>query len=177
MATIDRIRELIAPIIDAEEVELYDLEYNGGILRVFVDDPERVLGDTNTGIDISVVRRISRSISHMLDEVDPISGRYTLEVSSPGLERALRTPDHYRKAMGSVVKIKTNPNVDGDRRATGELVAFDDDGFELSIDGETRRFAYGDIANSRTVFEWGPTPKKGGPKNPEKIPEKKAPTS
>ena len=178
MAIVDRVRELVLPIVEAESVELYDIEHNGGVLRIFVDDPDRVLGDTSTGIDIDVIKRISRSISHLLDETDPIPGRYTLEVSSPGLERTLRTPAHYRKAIGSVVKLKTHPDAQGDRRVQGELAAVDDDGVEIvTDDGETRRVAYADVSKARTVFEWGPTPKPGGPKNSEKIHEKEAPTS
>ncbi len=180
MAIIDRVRDLVTPIIEAESVELYDIEHNGGVLRVFVDDPDRVLGDTETGIDIAVIKRISRSISHLLDETDPIPGRYTLEVSSPGLERTLRTPEHYRKVVGSVVKLKTRPDAQGDRRLQGELVAVDADGIEVLVDGESRRVAFDDISKARTVFEWGPTPKPGGPKNAKnqkKIPEKEAPTS
>ena len=178
MAIIDRVRELVLPIVEAESVELYDIEHNGGVLRVFVDDPDRVLGDTNTGIDIDVIKRISRSISHLLDETDPIPGRYTLEVSSPGLERSLRTPDHYRKAIGSVVKLKTLPDAQGDRRVQGELTAVHDDGVDVvTADGETRRVSLADVSKARTVFEWGPTPKPGGPKNSQKIPEKEAPTS
>ena len=178
MAIVDRVRDLVLPIVEAESVELYDIEHNGGVLRIFVDDPHRVLGDTSTGIDIDVIKRISRSVSHVLDETDPIPGRYTLEVSSPGLERNLRIPAHYRKAIGSVVKLKTHPDAHGDRRVQGELVAVDDDGVEVvTADGESRRIAYAEVAKARTVFEWGPTPRPGGPKNSEKNHEKEAPTS
>ncbi len=186
MAIVDRVRDLVLPIVEAESVELYDIEHNGGALRIFVDDPDRVLGDTDTGIDIEVIKRISRAISHLLDEADPIPGRYTLEVSSPGLERSLRTADHFRKAVGSVVKIKTRPDADGDRRIRGELVAAADDHIEVAVDGETRVVPISDINTARTVFEWGPTPKPGGSKKSspkksssknQKIPEKEAPTS
>jgi ribosome maturation factor RimP len=169
MAIVDRVRELVAPIIEDEEVELYDIEHNGGVLRIFVDHPD--------GIDIDVIKRISRSVGHELDEADPIPGRYTLEVSSPGLERPLRTPDHFRRALGSTVKMKTLPHVDGDRRVEGELSAVDDDGVEITADGVSRRVAFDDISKARTVFEWGPTPKPGGKhasakkSSAEKIPE------
>ena len=172
MAIVDRVRELVTPIIDAESVELYDIEHNGGALRIFVDHPD--------GIDIDVIKRISRSISHLLDEADPVPGRYTLEVSSPGLERSLRTPAHFEKAIGSVVKLKTRPDADGDRRAEGELTAVSDDGIEITADGSVRRIAFDDISKARTVFEWGPSPKPGGKhatKNADQTPEKEAPTS
>lgn len=174
MAIVDRVRDLVAPIVDAESVELYDIEHNGGALRVFVDHPD--------GVSIDLIKRLSRSISHVLDEADPIPGRYTLEVSSPGLERSLRTPEHFRKAIGDEVKIKTRPDAEGDRRVQGELTSVDDHGVEITVDGELRRVAFDDISKARTVFEWGPTPKPGGPKkqSPQKqtkIPDKKAPTS
>ncbi len=183
MATVDRVRDLVTPIIDAESVEIYDIEHNAGALRIFVDHPD--------GVSIDVIKRISRSISHLLDETDPIPGRYTLEVSSPGLERSLRTQVHFEKALGSIVKLKTRPDAEGDRRLEGELTAVDDDGVEVTVAGVVRRVAYGDISKARTVFEWGPTPKPGGPKNSEQsknteqststekpqTPEKKAPTS
>ena len=169
MAIVDRVRDLVAPIIEAEHVELYDIEHNGGALRIFVDHPD--------GIDIAVIRRISRSISHLLDETDPVPGRYTLEVSSPGLERSLRTPEHFVKAVGSVVKLKTRPDASGDRRLEGELTGVDDTGIEVIVDGQSRHVAFDDISKARTVFEWGPTPKPGGPKEAKPIPEKEAPTS
>lgn len=181
MSVVDRIRDLVAPIIEAEPVELYDIEYNGGVLRVTVESPD--------GVDITVIKRISRSISHELDETDPISGRFTLEVSSPGLERSLRTPEHFLGAVGVEVKVKTAPNVEGDRRVRGVLHSADDEGFEIETDNGRRRLSYDDVAKARTVFEWGPTPKPGGkpdprsqsttgkPANGPSTTTKKAPTS
>ena len=177
MAIVDRVRDLVTPIVEAEGVALYDVEHQGGVLRVLVDAPDRVLGDETTGIEIGVIQRISRQVSHLLDETDPIPGRYTLEVSSPGLERPLRTPEHFRRVVGTEVKVKTHPHVDGDRRARGELAAADDDGFEIVTDAGARRFAYGDVSKARTVFEWGPAPKPGGSRPTQTSTEKEAPTS
>ena len=178
MAIVDRVRELVLPIVEAEAVDLYDIEYNGGVLRIFVDDVDRVLGDESTGIDIGVIKRISRAVSHLLDEIDPIPGRYTLEISSPGLERPLRTPEHWRRVVGVTVTLKTLPHVDGERRIQGVLSAADGDGVEISNGNGVRRVCYSDISKARTVFQWGPTPKPGGSKKiNDKNPEKKAPTS
>ncbi|MDG2027843.1 MAG: ribosome maturation factor RimP [Acidimicrobiales bacterium] len=182
MAIVDRVRELVLPIIEGEDVDLYDIEHNGGVLRIYVD-ARREAGEDDTGLDVEVIKRISRQVSRLLDETDPIPGRYTLEVSSPGLERPLRTAEHFRRAVGTEVKIKTMPQVEGDRRVQGVVVSADDDGVEVSIEDGTRRVGYDDISKARTVFEWGPTPKRGGPKNAAQnktdtqIPEKKAPTS
>lgn len=165
----DRVRELVAPIVEAESVDLYDVEHNGGVLRVSVD--------SDGGIDIDVIKRISRAISRLLDEADPVPGRYTLEVSSPGLERALRVPDHFRRAIGSRVKVKTRPDTEGDRRVEGELTAVDDDGFDIVTAAGTRRIAFDAVSKARTVFEWGPAPKPGTKKSEPTFPDKKAPTS
>lgn len=161
MAVVDRVRELIAPIVADVGADLYDIEFNGGILRILVD--------REGGIDIDVIKTISRSSSRLLDDVDPIPGRYTLEVSSPGLERPLRLRSHYERAIGEQVKIKTFADVDGTRRFTGTLVGADDAGFVLEVDGATQSFTYDNVAKARTVFEWGgnPKPGQGGPKKSE----------
>jgi len=156
MAVIDRVRELVAPIVENAGADLYDIEFAGGILRVLVDHED--------GIGIDDIKRISRATSHMLDETDPIPGRYTLEVSSPGLERPLRTEEHYLRALGETVKVKTFAEIDGVRRFEGEVIAADADGVDLSTASGSQRLAYTDISKARTVFEWGPTPKPGGPK-------------
>ena len=157
MAIVDRVRDLVAPVFEREAAELYDIEHHGGVLRVFVD--------SDGGVDIEVIKRVSRAVSRILDEADPIPGRYTLEVSSPGLERPLRTPAHYRAAIGTEAKIKLGPHVEGDRRLSGTIGAVDDAGFELEVDGARRRIPFADVTKARTVFEWGPTPKPGGQKS------------
>ncbi|MEM9468441.1 MAG: ribosome maturation factor RimP [Actinomycetota bacterium] len=154
MAVVDRVRELIAPVVADVGAELYDVEFNGGILRILVD--------AEGGIDIDSIKTISKSSSRILDDADPIPGRYTLEVSSPGLERPLRTRAHYERAVGELVKVKTFADVDGARRFTGTLVGADDAGFVLEVDGDARSFVYDNVAKARTVFEWGGNPKPGG---------------
>ena len=79
-------------------------------------------------------------------------GRYTLEVSSPGVERPLRTPEHFRRFVGTSVAVKTRPDVEGDRRLEGTLEAADDEGVVVA----GRRLAYDDIEKARTVFVWEP---------------------
>lgn len=153
MDTATRIRELVAPVVADQGADLYDVEFTGGTLRITIDRPAG-------GVDIDVIGRVTRAISHLLDEVDPIAGQYTLEVSSPGLERPLRRPEHFQRALGTTVAVKTRPGVEGDRRVSGTLVAADDEGFAV----DDRRFAYGDVERARTVFEWGPTPKPIGAK-------------
>ena len=141
----DRVAELVEPLLDGAGHELYDVVLAGATLRVLVAG----------GADLDELARLTREISALLDEVDPIPDRYTLEVSSPGLERTLRTPRHFAGAIGEKVKVKTTSSTDGDRRADGVLVAADDDGFVVDTGTGERRLSYGDIDKARTVFEWG----------------------
>jgi ribosome maturation factor RimP len=91
-------------------------------------------------------------------------------VSSPGLERPLRTPAHFTRALGGKISVKAVSGLEGGRRVAGTLVEADDDGILVDLDqpaGEQRRLAYDDIERARTVFEWGPAPKPGkAPKDP-----------
>ena len=152
MAIVDRVRELVAPLAEAASVDLYDVEHNGGTVRVLVD--------ADGGVDLDAIARLSRSVSRALDDHDDlVPGRYTLEVSSPGLERPLRTPEHFRRAAGSEVRVKTRPGFDGPRRLSGTLEAVADDGVAVrDADGELCRVAYEQLASARTVFHWGPSP-------------------
>jgi ribosome maturation factor RimP len=159
MGISERLHEIVDPICAELDTELVDLEYAGGVVRVTIDRPG--------GVDMDAIARVTRAVSRALDQHDPIAGRYTLEVSSPGLERTLRTPAHFLRAVGSTVRIKTRPGVDGERRIDGVLAAADDDGFTVTLaapaSGE-RRVRYDEVERARTVFEWGPAPKPGSSK-------------
>src|SRR3954463_6413458 len=147
-----RVQELIEPLLTASDIELVDVELQSGVLAISIDRPG--------GIDLEAISDIARSVSELLDEHDPVPGKYTLEVSSPGLERPLRTPAQFRRFVGTTINVKTNPDVEGDRRIVGPLGDVDDEGVPVA----GRRLAYGEIERARTVFEWGPTPKpKGAP--------------
>lgn len=161
METVERVRQIIAPLVQEQGLDLYDLEFAGGALRITVDRAG--------GVDIDAIGRVTRVISRALDEADPITSEYTLEVSSPGLERALRTEDHFARSVGETVAIKTRPGVEGDRRVTGRLIAVADGQVTVqpddAVDPDARRMlAIGDIERARTVFSWGPAPRPGGPK-------------
>src|SRR5690606_13866067 len=95
-------------------------------------------------------------ISRALDEHDPIAGSYTLEVSTPGLERPLRTPEHFSRSIGASVKIKTKPGTEGDRRVEGAIASADDTTVTIdTADSNQRTLRYEDIERARTTFEWG----------------------
>lgn len=159
MAVSDKVRDVVEPLVTARGLDLFDIEHVGGVLRVTVE--------REGGVDMEVIAAVTRAISRALDEHDPISGRYTLEVSSPGLERPLRTPDHYRWAVGKKVNVKTVPGYEGDRRIVGTIAASDDTGVELVTEDPAEpslRLAFQEIEKARTVFEWGGAPKPGSHK-------------
>jgi ribosome maturation factor RimP len=155
--TVDRVRDLVAPLVAEADLDLYDLDLGGGVLSVLVDAPG--------GAEIDAISRLARAISRALDEADPIEGKYALEVGSPGLERPLRTPAHYAGAVGTTVKVKTRPGIDGDRRVEGTVAAADEHAVTIrTAGGDERTISYDDIERARTTFEWGsaakPTSKK-----------------
>ena len=148
MAIADRVREIVTPFAEAASLDIYDVEHHGGIVRVLVD--------ADGGVNLDAIARLSRSLSRALDDQDLIPGRYTLEVSSPGLERPLRTPEHFRRAAGSEVKVKTRAGFDGPRRLLGTLEAVAEDGVTVrGADGEICRVGFEQLASARTVFDWG----------------------
>jgi ribosome maturation factor RimP len=171
MSVADRVRDLVLPLLDDRHLDLYDVEMQGPVLRVVVDSPPGSGG----GPDLDVLADATRAVSRALDEADPITGRYTLEVTSPGLERTLRRPEHFERAVGETVKIRTVPGVSDERRVEGQLVSADDVGVVVRTGvadhgaAVEQRLAYHDIERARTVFEWGPaTPRSGKRKSDEK---------
>jgi len=154
VSIIDRVTELVTEIIDPFGLGLYDVELNGGTLRVTVQ------GDD--GVSLDRLAEITRLLSRALDADDPMPGRYTLEVSSPGLERRLRTPAHFVGAVGEAVTVKVEPGAEGARRVRGLITDVADGTVEmLADDGVAHRIALDHITRAVTVFEWGPTPKPG----------------
>lgn len=157
MATTESVRALLEPPLAAEGFEVVDVQVGPTLMRVFVDRlAGHEVGDEAAGITMDDVTKATHLVIAVLDADDPIPGHYTLEVSSPGLERPLRTPDHFRRFTGELVHVKTIPTAVGERRMQGTLEAADADG--ITIDG--RRIAYADIDRARTVVEWEkPKPK------------------
>jgi ribosome maturation factor RimP len=163
----DRVRTLVAPICSDLGLELYDVEHSPGRVRVLVDRPG--------GVDLEAIAVATRLISRELDQRDPVPGRYHLEVSSPGLERPLRTPAHYQHAIGQTVSVRLHPGADEPRRVGGTLVEADDDGLTVMLDGPDgpdgpnavrRRIRYIDVERARTTFAWGTPPRPAkGPKS------------
>lgn len=195
MSMSERLRDLIEPLVTALGLELFDLEFSGSNLVVTIERrpvADRPRAEQPTGVGIDDITAVTRAISRMLDEQDPIPSAFTLEVSSPGLERPLRVPAHFQWAVGQLVTIKTTPGFAAGRRLKGTLVRAgsgdvpvrtagrplgprpiteqgSDDAIEVRLDGpagETVTIRYDEIERARTVFEWGPPPKPTKPTPP-----------
>jgi ribosome maturation factor RimP len=166
MGPAESIRELVEPVVTAAGLECWDVELAPGVVRVLVDRPG--------GIDLDALGTISQDVSAVLDSHDSApSGRYQLEVSSPGVERTLRTPAQFRRFLGSVVSVKTVAPVNGQRRFQGILRAADDDRITLGQEdgeGAVRQLNYPDIQKAHTVLIWGPTPKPGTSGRARRVP-------
>lgn len=154
---VDRLWAVIDPYVAAEGIELDDLEIVGKEPGVVV----RITLDAEGGVGVDRLAEMSRRLSRLLDEDDPVNGSYTLEVSSPGLERKLRRPRHFAKSIGRDLKVKSRSEIDGEYAHRGVLTRADEDGFVVEVDGQEREIAYGDVVTARTVFTWEKAAKPG----------------
>lgn len=150
---VEAVTAAVAPVVASLGVELVDVEHQGAVLRLVVDEPG--------GIGLDRIAEVTRAASRALDEADPLPGTYTLEVSSPGLERPLRTPAHFARAVGQRVSVRARAGFEGDRRLSGLLVAAGDDHLVVRTDGGEVQLPYDQVDRARTVFEYGPAPKPG----------------
>jgi ribosome maturation factor RimP len=144
----DRLWDRIDPYVAAEGVELDDVEILGGgqIVRVTVD--------AKGPIGVDVIAELSNGIGRLIEQDDPFTGSYTLEVSSPGLERKLTRLNHYKKSIGSDVKVKTFDVIEAEKNHQGVLISADEEGFVVDVSGTERKFQYADVSSARTIFVW-----------------------
>jgi ribosome maturation factor RimP len=127
----DTLAALVQPLVEGLGYELWELEYSpgrgNGLLRLYID--------AEAGITLEDCERVSRAVSERLDAEDPIPGQYTLEVSSPGLERPLRTPGQFARYVGETVQVELAQASEGRRRFKGTLTAADAATIEVEVDG------------------------------------------
>ena len=128
----DTLTARLAPLVEGLGYELWELEYSPGRGSAFL----RLYIDTDAGITVDDCERVSRAVSEVLDAEDPIPGQYTLEVSSPGLERPLRTAGQFARFVGETVFVEIVQPVEGRRRFKGALVAADAATVEVEVDGQ-----------------------------------------
>ena len=158
---IQAVSALVEPILSDLGLELYDLEFAGGTLKVTIDTP----AGGPAGVDIDKIALVNRSLGRALDHDDVVPGRYVLEVTSPGLERTLRTPAHFRREVGKTVNVRLVAPIEGRRRLNGDLLAADDNeiSVRLADTGETVRVPVASIERAKTVFVWEKEPKPNSP--------------
>ena len=141
----ERLIALIEPLLARMGYELVELEYTAGrghaLLRLYID--------RDAGVGLDDCERVSREVSSLLDVEDPIPSAYTLEVSSPGFDRVLRTRTHFGRFLGSRVFVELKEPRDGRRRYTGTLVQVDDAGIALEVDRARVAVAFSEIGKAR----------------------------
>ena len=142
----DVVTALARPIAAREGCGIWDVEYvkeaGEWFLRVYID--------REGGVDLDCCEAVSRALSDALDEADPIQGSYTFEVSSAGLDRALKRPEHFAQCLGQTVDLRLYRPVDGGRERTGELTGYEDGA--VFVDGV--RFDKKDVAQVRLHVEF-----------------------
>ena len=158
---VKRVRAIVDPIATDLSLDVYDVEQRGGTLRVTLDTP----AGSATSVDLEQLALATRLISRQLDHDDPVPGRYTLEVTSPGVERNLRTPAHFRREVGKTINVRLADVSAEQRRLEGVLVAADERTATIRVgegdDATDHVLELSSIDRARTVFVWGPQPKPG----------------
>lgn len=146
----EKTTNLLVPIASECGVEIYDVEYveeaGEWYLRAYIDK--------DGGVTIDDCEAVSRALSDALDADDFIDDAYYLEVSSPGLGRALKKDSHLEKSIGSEVELKTFKAIDKQKEFTGLLKAFDKDTVTLEIDGEDKTFIRKEVANIKLTLDF-----------------------
>jgi len=151
----ERLIALIEPLVGRLGYELVELEQSSGRVRLFIDRPfpgapsGSAPADLRGGVGLTDCERVSREVSALLDVEDPIPTAYTLEVSSPGLDRVLRTPAHFARFVGSRVLVELTAPREGRRRYTGTLLSADEAGIALEVDRQRVPVSFAEIGKAR----------------------------
>ncbi len=146
--TASRVFDLIKPCVEEQGLTLWDVRF----LKEGATWYLRVIIDSEEGIGIENCVDVHHAIDPILDEADPVSQAYTLEVCSPGWERELTRPEHFEKMAGRVVRVKTVRPVDGQREFQGELVN-GDGAVTVCVNGNNMDFAKEAISSVKLVEE------------------------
>lgn len=146
MATNDRLESLLAPVVEDLGYEYVGIEYSSNpknrILRLYIDHSE-------AGILVEDCANVSREVSALLDVEEPISGQYTLEVSSPGVERPLFTAEHFERFVGEQAVVQMQVPLEGRRKFKGQIIGVESDEVCLAVDGTQWRLPIAGMARAR----------------------------
>lgn len=145
----DQLRELLEPVVTGLGYELWELEYvtrpGGGLLRLYIDAP--------AGVGLDDCERVSRAVSEVMDFADPIKAPYTLEVSSPGLDRVLRTQQHFERCIGALARVELATPLNGRKRFAGRVLQVQAGQITLEVDDGRVELPIGAIHKARVVPE------------------------
>ena len=144
------VAQLAAPAVEQAGCELWDVEYVREAGTWFL----RLYLDKEGGVDIIDCENVSRVVSDLLDEADPIEGSYTFEVSSAGAERVLKRPGDFERFMGSPVLVKLYKNKDGRKEFAGHLAGYEDGSVTITVGKQTLSFAKDEVAMCRLRIEF-----------------------
>ena len=144
----EKVTQLIEPTVQALDLELWGVEHVSqgkySVLRIFIE--------REAGVTIDDCERVSRQASAIFDVEEPIAGEYTLEVSSPGIDRLLFTPQQFQRYRGEEVSVRMRTPVDGRRKFKGTLTDVVDDIIHIQVDGSDFELPHGDIEKANIVY-------------------------
>lgn len=151
-AKTEALTAIIEPVVESFDLQLWGLQYAGqghhSLLRIFIDSEQ--------GVDVDDCAKVSRQLSAVLDVEDPISSKYTLEVSSPGMNRSLFALHQYVAYVGSTIKVKLNAAIDKRKKFKAVLLSVDEDkqNIELNLDGENITVEYINIEKANVFADF-----------------------
>lgn len=151
-ATLTRVWQLAGPLVEGEEMEIVDIEFRhegsrgGRVLRLYLDK--------EGGPNVDDLSRVSRQLSELLDAEDTIDGSYTLEVSSPGINRPLKKPAHFARFVGKRIRVRTRDLIDGRRSFLGILGQVVEDSVILTQEGKRYQIPFSMIEKSNYDHDW-----------------------
>ncbi len=156
VSRITRVLAIAEPIAAERGLEILDIELGGTasnpLVRVLLDSP-----DEGRRVGIDDCQEVSQRLGDALDAYDAVAGRYMLEVSSPGVNRPLKRPEHFRRVLGQKVRVRTTRTTAGERRTlVGRLEATDDTGIEVATETGPERIAFDAIDKANLEFEFEP---------------------
>jgi ribosome maturation factor RimP len=151
-ATVSRVWELAAPLAEKEAMEIVDIEFRhegsrgGRVLRLYLDK--------EGGPNVDDLSRVSHQLSDLLDSENAVEGAYTLEVSSPGINRPLRRPEHFARFVGKRIRVRTRDLVNGRRSFLGMLEEVGADNITLEQEGMQYQIPFSIIEKSNYEHDW-----------------------
>jgi len=147
-SSVEKVTQLIEPTVQALDLELWGVEHASqgkySVLRIFIE--------REAGVTIDDCERVSRQASAIFDVEEPIAGEYTLEDSSPGIDRLLFTPQQFQRYRGEEVSVRMRTPVDGRRKFKGTLTDVVDDIIHIQVDGSDFELPHGDIEKANIVY-------------------------